>query len=771
MSQNIVSSKNILVNNNSSIKPLIDDNSESQKRSKSYDILKPKVITKKYKKLKLILQRPKNKKITKSTSPKCIPHRIMTFQKTSKKVQNLVYYKKLLTEKNKSKNKYAKKYINNLPKMKLPFCKINEWKNNINNDFIIIILDVLNKMLLKYKKYFFYRIKYYNKIYFRKKFSDKINVNMKNHSTSYSFLPNNKNFLEESNLETKTIIYKNKTNNISELDYICSSENDSCDKNLTITNDVKVNKLFDSNSDSQENEINDEHSAPNRNYSYDKNDIIDNQENPLLKNIKDDLKENLNNKEISLNIKNKNNFNNESLLFSEGKTSKSIKTENEDINYKKGMFRKTLEKIKNESIQHNPSINSKQKQKFLTNKNSFEKFENNEIIENSKNSNKNKKINFSNSNINCLNITNNTSNNNIISRNIKNKNKKEYYENTFNSVEETTNINEYDNNPINRISYEDEKIIFNNSNPKNTEYIFNNKLLNNSNEIINIKENVIEKNGELFYPVDESINLNINKNIKIFDNQLDGNEGEEIDINGKNEIYFKIRIIDKENRLISFLFFHENINRNKKAFKARISLYSYGKIIKKILLKNKKDEGNVIRNIVKTDNNKYKMSFSIRSYETFIKKLKDEICQEKDEIYIFNNNDKINDDILNFENKIKDLKKCVLYLLVRKHYLKYSKDKIKLISENNPIIEKQRREIYNSFQYLKNKMHSKDIPQLLNILKKYEKINSNEIKMTKMLYNKEKTEKENENKNLINYGSLILPFVYIAKFLSTFQKI
>jgi hypothetical protein len=128
-------------------------------------------------------------------------------------------------------------------------------------------------------------------------------------------------------------------------------------------------------------------------------------------------------------------------------------------------------------------------------------------------------------------------------------------------VEETTNINEYDNNPINRISYEDEKIIFNNSNPKNTEYIFNNKILNNSNEIINIKENVIEKNGELFYPVDESINLNINKNIKIFDNQLDGNEEEEIDINGKNEIYFKIRIVDNAKRLISFLFFPENNNR------------------------------------------------------------------------------------------------------------------------------------------------------------------------------------------------------------------
>ena len=766
MSQNIVSQKNIIVPNNSSIKPLIDNNSESLKRSKSYDILEPKII-KKYKKLKLILKRPKKTKILKSVSPKYIPHRIMTFQKTPKNAQNLVYNRKILSEKNKDNEKTIQKNMTYLNKMKLSDFKINKEKNNINSDFIIIILNALNKMLLKYKKVFFFKIKYYNKIYLycRKSINDNINVVKKNRSLILPILPNNKNFLEENNLENKTIIYKNKTNKASELNSICSSDNDSCDKNLTITYDVHVKKLIDSNSDSQENEINDEHSVTNRNYSYDKNDIIENQETHLLENIKGELKDNLNNKEISLDIKNKNNFNKESLLFSEEKILKSNKNENEDKSYKKGKFRKNLENIKNEYIEHSPNFNNKKKQSFYINNISFEKIENNYIIENSKNNNKNKKINFPNSN------TNNTSNNNIISCNFKNKNIKEYYENTFNSVEETTNINEYDNNPINRISYEDEKIIFNNSNPKNVEYIFNNKILNNSNEIINIKENVIEKNGELYYPVDESINVKINQNMNIFNNQLDGNEEEEIDINSKNEIYFKIRVVDKEKRLISFLFFPENKNRNNKAFKAKISLYSYGKIIKKILEKNKNDEGKIEENLVKSDNNKYQMSFSIRSYEAFIQILIDEICPEKDRIYTFYNSDKISNDILNFENKIKDLKKCVLYLLVKKHYLKDSKDKEKLILDNNPRIEKQKRELYDSFQYLKNKTQSKNIPQLLNILEKYQKINSREIKMAKMLYNKEKTEKEKENTNLINYGSLILPFVYIAKFLSTFQKV
>ena len=472
MSQNIVSQKNIIVPNNSSIKPLIDNNSESLKRSKSYDILEPKII-KKYKKLKLILKRPKKTKILKSVSPKYIPHRIMTFQKTPKNAQNLVYNRKILSEKNKDNEKTIQKNMTYLNKMKLSDFKINKEKNNINSDFIIIILNALNKMLLKYKKVFFFKIKYYNKIYLycRKSINDNINVVKKNRSLILPILPNNKNFLEENNLENKTIIYKNKTNKASELNSICSSDNDSCDKNLTITYDVHVKKLIDSNSDSQENDINDEHSATNRNYSYDKNDIIENQETHLLKNIKNEFKDNLNNKEISSDIKNKNNFNKESLLFSEEKILKSNKNENEDKSYKKGKFRKNLENIKNEYIQHSPNFNIKKKKNFFINDISFEKIENNYIIENSKNNNKNKKINFSSSN------TNNTSNNNIISRNFKNKNIKEYYENTFNSVEETTNINEYDNNPINRISYEDEKIIFNNSNPKNVEYIFNNKIL------------------------------------------------------------------------------------------------------------------------------------------------------------------------------------------------------------------------------------------------------------------------------------------------------
>ena len=55
----------------------------------------------------------------------------------------------------------------------------------------------------------------------------------------------------------------------------------------------------------------------------------------------------------------------------------------------------------------------------------------------------------------------------------------------------------------------------------------------------------------------------------------------------------------------------------------------------------------------------------------------------------------------------------------------------------------------------------------LDILKQNEIISKRDIKIAKYNYKKEK--KDERDENLINYGSLILPFFYIAKFLSTFN--
>ena len=753
MSQNLFSQKTLAIPNNQSLQHRYNNNSETNKRSLSVDILnnsvEQKIISKKYKKIKLILKRPKNPKITKSASPKKIPNRIMTFQKMPKRDINLIYNKKLHSERNKASSK-SNEYIKNINNIKLPIFKISQSKNNNNKEIILLLLNKLNKIILKSKKVFFKKIKYYNKIYTKKSIID--NINMNNHSLHLSSLSNNKNFLEENNLDNKTILYKNKLkiNNSNEIETnILSSENDSFDKNLTIISKPEIKKL-DTDSNSQENEIKDENSINNGNYSYDKKDININQDNFLLKDVKDELENNSHNKEIISNMKNK--LNRESLLFSEGK----IQTNNKN----KENNSKSIKRMK---INFTPNINTNKKQELF-----IDKIEINKIFESANEYNKNKELDFMKSNTNT-----NIINNNIINYNLKNKNMKENYENTFNSVEETTNFNDYENNPINKMNYEDEKIIFNNTNSKGTDFeIINNKLLNNSNDIINLKENVIEKCGELFYPVDDSLNQNINNN-RINDSLLDNNE-EELDITGENKFYSEYKIVDKKKRLISFLS-NKDANNNTK-FRAQISLDTYYNIIKKIIPKkndlNKDGKNFIIRNETINNKSKYNVSFSIRSYETFIKKLMNELPKENyNNNHIYDKKDIIEKDIRDFENKIKTLKNCALYLLVKKHYLKTTKEKLKLISENNSQIEKQKCEIYDLFQKIKNKIKNEDIHKLLNILKENESINKREIKLMKRSYQKEKIKNENEDKNTINYSSLILPLFYIAKFFSAFQKV
>ena len=296
----------------------------------------------------------------------------------------------------------------------------------------------------------------------------------------------------------------------------------------------------------------------------------------------------------------------------------------------------------------------------------------------------------------------------------------------------------------------------------------------NSNDIINLIENVIEKSGELFYPVDDSINLNINNNIN--NNLLDNNE-EELDINDENKFYSEYRIVDKSKRLISFLSNQNatNNNNDSKSFKAQITLNTYYNIIKKIIPKknslNNDKENLIIDNEIINKKNRYNVSFSIRSYETFIKQLMDEISKENNNNYICDKKDIMRNDIRDFENKIKNLKNCVLFLLVKKHYLKTSKEKLKLISEKNPQIDNQKIEIFDQFQKIKNKNKKDDIPMLLHILKDNRRINKKDIKLMKKFYKKEKTKIEKEDKTTLNYSSLIVPLFYIAKFFSAFQKV
>ena len=776
---------------NKNAEPKIYKNIISHKCSFSFDITfnpeEQTIITKKYKKFKVILKRPEqDKTVLHSVSPKKNTNKNLTYQKSPIKDKNIVYNKKLNSEKNNmniiNKNKYKIKPKN----MNLSSFKITKNKNINYNDIFNKILDVMDKILYKHEKLFFHNLKYYNKnntIYHKKTINDNKNMSKINCSLPLPILPNNKNFLEEINLKDKTIIYNNCTNNKSQTEDDYTYDNDSCDKNLTIISKPEIKKLDSSNSneisEKQDNNINSENElGPNRNYSYDKKDNIDNKDNSLFNEIKEELDNNLQDKEVISNKRNK--IKKESLLFSEGISNTNKNESDKKINQNEEKENNNSKKIKNlkqNSSQFTTNIdsNDKKRKSFIDNI-SFEKIELNKLLENSNNKTKSKKISYSKYNSNSISNTNNSNNN---TSNIKNKNLKEFNENTFNTAEETTHFLDNENNPINKITYEDEKNIFNtNSDIKNEKFdVINKKELNNfnSNSIIKQNENIIEKSGELFYPVDdltEPLNPNINFNNDKKD--LNNNEeDDEIEINDKNKLYMKYKVVDKSKKIISFFSNpkenNKNNQNNNESFNAKIPLDSYFNIINKILPKKNSSTDNINNNnkskVLENKNNNNQMSFSIKAYESFIKQMIDEINLVNTNDNLINNYEIFDKDIYDLENKVKNLKYCVLYLLVKKHYLKSKDDKLKLISENNNKIEKHKKEIYDLYQKLKKVAKNDDIQNILNILKKYETISKREIKIMKMNYQNVKT----EDKRLLNYGSLIIPFFYIAKFLNTFQ--
>ena len=782
MSQNEESQNINSIQNNKSSQPKIQNKIISHKCSLSVDITyeKNKVVTKIFKKLKIILKRPQpDKNILRSASPRKKINKIFTYQKSHIKDKNAFYTNKSIkSAKNIIIINKGKKYDINPININLSTFEIikDKNKNNINmniNNICSLLIKILNNNIYKSKQIFFNKIKYNNKVYHKKHINSDTNNNINNISLT---VPNvlgynkTKNFLEEINSDnSNTFIFNNKS----------ITNDDSFEGNITIISRPDIKKLDDSNSNGELNNNinnidNDENSIVNRNYSYDKKDMKDitsEQKNNIFKELKEELYNNsLNKKIILLNKKNK--INKESLLFSEENILSANKSKS-NIKEKEDNYKSTCKNIINNNNTNNSKINKTEftsrnqnntKRKYFIDSISFEKIEPNNLFESNKNNVENNKISYLNLNSNSINNTysdkNNTNNNKSYT---KNKNIKDCYENTCNSFEETTNVNEYENNPINKNTFDEEKYLFNNSSMKhgNFDIINSKELIINNKSSFNKEDNIIEKSGELeYYPINEIIN----------------NEEEyEIDIKGKNASFFKHKIVDKKNNIISFLSNEEGnnkINNKHPKLKAKISLNSYLNIIKKSLYKKKNinNEDEKSKEYIDINiKNKNKMSFSISSYEEFIKQLLDEIginYYEKDNDYI-NNNDMLENDIDDFEDKIKNLKNSVLYLLVKKHYLNSMNDKLTLISENNDIIDERKKEIYNLLKKIKNNCNNNNINRVLDILKQYETISKRDIKITKYNYKKEKNEERDEN--LINYGSLILPFFYIAKFLSTFS--
>ena len=394
-------------------------------------------------------------------------------------------------------------------------------------------------------------------------------------------------------------------------------------------------------------------------------------------------------------------------------------------------------------------------------------------------------------------------------------------------------------------------------NPSNKKEKTQNNINNsNSNNLIkrqgNItKTNVLQKNGEMFYSVKESKdNIKINhRNIinninncksfsssnndeKSLDEDDEDDDDNDVDIISY-DIYLKYKIIDYKKRIINF-FGNKKGNNNNVIVKIPLSAYLH--IIEKLIQKKDNTSPNtndishnpntVIeinpeenKKINNTNNfgNEYVKIISIRTYQNFIKKIKDEVetnmnnKNSGDNEYMIDNN--IFAYIQNFDKKIKKLKKHILYLLIKKHYIKSIKEKQKLILDNKSTIEKEKNDIYTYFQFLKNSINSMKNNEynnqkkkeyylmILDILKNYETINLRDVKIGKKLYkegkinkyiiNSDKIDKIYKNK-IINYDSvkqnqnnefdnhkakifmtltvIVLPFVYIYNYFNTYKK-
>ena len=296
---------------------------------------------------------------------------------------------------------------------------------------------------------------------------------------------------------------------------------------------------------------------------------------------------------------------------------------------------------------------------------------------------------------------------------------------------------------------------------------------------------------------------------------------EEININNN---YLKYKIIDKEKKIVNFLY--NKYGKESKDVKVKIPLNSYLNIIQriteiKINIKNDQEEIHLNyqeKSETKEIENKNVKPISIRFYQNFINKLINEINENKDmirnnhNIFDIISNHNIFLDIQKFDSKINSFKNYILFLLIKKkHYLSSIPQKEKLINDKTKEIEEYKNEIYQYFFDLKNSINSmKDIKynnqkkkeyimMIIDILKHYKYINHQDIKLAKKLFKERKSKKrihDNNTKNksininiikniskkeneafahkktklFISLSYVFLPLVYIISFLNTYQK-
>ena len=269
-------------------------------------------------------------------------------------------------------------------------------------------------------------------------------------------------------------------------------------------------------------------------------------------------------------------------------------------------------------------------------------------------------------------------------------------------------------------------------------------------------------------------NIN-NENINIInENNLNLGQNGDIKINKiikknkfKNE-YLTYYIIDKKNKKILFL---GNKDNNKRF---NISYFSYFRILQ-LCLKIKLTQNKIYENFMRRLMNRFQKDFK-------------NINQIDQNIEI-NNDLEVENNINNLENKIKYLKECYLYLIVKKKKLKSKNEINKLITDLNiPKIKEDIENLLNNLLfYFKEKekhfyyfylMKTKKILNKYQIIHDYE-INRANIKDEQKFLNPPKFEDiifENRENNfkkrdkLYSAFSLLLPFLLIYIFFNLKSK-
>ena len=291
----------------------------------------------------------------------------------------------------------------------------------------------------------------------------------------------------------------------------------------------------------------------------------------------------------------------------------------------------------------------------------------------------------------------------------------------FNINKIITNFNNIDNIYSMRVSQNDKKSPLYHS-PKSS---------------INNKNNFISRDkGNKYSPCpsmadSEDISISRETETEISDEEIIYDENGKISQHNYNNSLINKYLsykIEKKNNYIRLIFGENNNNIYNKRYS--INIKSYKKILKMIFLKKKKP-------ITKNSYEKLLYiiinNFSIFKREYSLRKNKKVYNNQEKEI-LNNNCIQVNNKINELEEKVKEMKYYYIYGLVKKHLIKDKYDRKKFV-KSLKIGEKRNRikRIYKEIIHiLNNKINDSELnvnfyEKMIDILKKYEKINEDEI--------------------------------------------